>query len=246
MIIDTHAHLNTHSFKKDRFSIIEGCLLNNISLINIGTNFSDSKIAVEIAEKYPSGVYASVGIHPSEIEKEFNFSQLKELAKSKKVVAIGEIGLDYFYPSDISDFKERQKEFFLEQIKIAEELNLPIVIHSREAFDDLYEILKERKLKGVIHCFTGSVEDLERFLSLGYYIGLNGIIFKMDLDKVIKKIPNEKILIETDCPFLTPPGFYEKRNNPMSLKIIEDKICKIKGEDISQKIYENSLKLFNI
>jgi len=245
-LIDTHAHLNLHSFKKDRYSIIESCLLNNISIINVGTNFLDSKLAIEIAEKYNQGVYASIGIHPSEVEDDFDFSQLKNLAKSKKVVAIGEIGLDYFYPSSQDNFVEKQKEAFLKQIEIAEELDLPIIIHSRDAFDDLYEILKTRKLKGVVHCFTGGLKDLERFLSLGYYIGFDGIIFKTDLDEVIKNTPNEKILIETDCPFLTPPNFYDKRNNPMSLKIIEDKIFEIKGENISKQIYENSLKLFNI
>lgn len=244
--IDTHAHLNLHSFKKDRFPIIESCLLNNISLINIGTNFLDSKLAVEIAEKYSDKVYATVGIHPSEIEEGFDFEKLKELAKNKKVVAIGEIGLDYFYPSSDINFIKKQKQAFLKQIEIAEELNLPIVIHSRDAFDDLYEILKTKNLRGVIHCFSGDVKELERFLKLGYYIGFNGIIFKADLDEVIKKTPNDKILLETDCPFLTPPDFYEKRNNPLSLKIIKEKICKIKGEDITDQIYNNSLKLFNI
>jgi len=246
MIIDTHAHLNLHSFEKDRFSIIESCSLNNISLINVGTNFLDSKLAVEIAEKYNDGVHATVGIHPSEVEDDFDFSKIKELATSKKVVAIGEIGLDYFYPSSDINFVKKQKQAFLKQLEIAEELNLPIVIHSRNAFDDLYEILKTKKLRGVIHCFTGDSKELERFLALGYYIGFNGIIFKIDLDEVIKKTPNDRILIETDCPFLTPPDFYEKRNNPMSLKIIEDKIFKIKGENISKQIYDNSLKLFNI
>lgn len=242
--IDTHAHLNLHSFKKDRFSIIESCLLNNISLINIGTNFLDSKLAVEIAEKYSDKIYATVGIHPSEIEEDFDFEKLKELAKNKKVVAIGEIGLDYFYPMPLQ--KSLQKHFFTKQIEIAEELNLPIVIHSRDAFDDLYEILKTKNLRGVIHCFSGDTKELKRFLELGYYIGFNGIIFKADLDEVIKKTPNDKILLETDCPFLTPPDFYEKRNNPLSLKIIKEKICKIKGEDITDQIYNNSLKLFNI
>ena len=242
--IDTHAHLNLHSFKKDRFSIIESCLLNNISLINIGTNFLDSKLAVEIAEKYSDKVYATVGIHPSEIEEDFDFEKLKELAKNEKVVAIGEIGLDYFYPMPLG--RLLQKHFFIKQIEIAEELNLPVVIHSRDAFDDLYEILKTKNLRGVIHCFSGDTKELKRFLELGYYIGFNGIIFKADLDEVIKKTPNDKILLETDCPFLTPPDFYEKRNNPLSLKIIKDKICKIKGEDITDQIYNNSLKLFNI
>ncbi|MDD4662191.1 MAG: TatD family hydrolase [Candidatus Pacebacteria bacterium] len=247
--IDTHAHLNSEYFKKDRFLVIESCLLNQVSMINAGTNILDSALAVDIAEKYPDFVYASVGVHPSSAEEDFDIEKIKELAKSKKVVAIGEIGLDYFYSSkNISDeeFFKKQKDIFIKQLSLAEELNLPIIIHSREAFDDLYEILKTRKLKGVIHCFNGNVEDVKRFLELGYYIGFTGIIFKENLDEVIKETPNDRILIETDCPFLTPPEFYEKRNNPLSLKIIKDKICKIKGEDIGDQIYNNSLKLFNI
>lgn len=248
--IDTHAHLNFDDFKKDRFNIIEKCLLNNISMINVGTVFSDSQIAVDIGEKYDKGVYASIGIHPLYVEKEdFDKTKFKELAKSKKVIAIGEIGLDYFYNPKIlskEEYIKKQKEVFLKQICLAEELDLPLIIHIREAFDDAYEILKHKKSKGVLHCFTGSLKDLERFLNLGCYIGINGIIFKANLDEVIRNIPKDRILIETDCPFLTPPGFYDKRNNPMSVKIIKDKISEIRGEDIGEEIYNNSLRLFNI
>ncbi|MDD4358679.1 MAG: TatD family hydrolase [Candidatus Pacebacteria bacterium] len=248
--IDTHAHLNFDDFKKDRFEIIEECLLNQISMINVGTVFFDSKAAVEIAEKYDRGVYASIGLHPLYVEEEdFNIDEFKELAKSKKVIAIGETGLDYFYnPKTLSkeEYIKKQKDVFLKQIDLAEESNLPLIIHSRNAFDDLYEILKDKRVKGVIHCFTGDLKDLERFLNLGFYIGFNGIIFKTNLDEVIKNTPADRILFETDSPFLTPSEFYTKRNNPMSLKIISEKISKIKGEDILSKAYENSLKLFNI
>jgi len=248
--IDTHAHLNFDDFEKDRFQLIENCLLNQIFLINVGTIFSDSKIAIKIAEKYDKGVYASVGLHPLYVEDEdLNIECFKELAKNKKVVAIGETGLDYFYePKILSKEKyiEKQKEIFLKQIELAEELNLPLIIHSRNAFDDVYEILKNRNIKAVLHCFTGNLKDLNRFLDLGYYIGFNGIIFKANLDEVIKNTPDDRVLIETDCPFLTPPMFYEKRNNPLGVKLVMDKINKIKGENISKQVYKNSLKLFNI
>ncbi len=123
---------------------------------------------------------------------------------------------------------------------------MPLIIHSRNSFNDVYDILKDKKIKAVLHCFTGNLKDLERFLDLGYYIGFNGIIFKANLDEVIKNTPDDKILFETDCPFLTPPNFYSKKNNPMSLKIIKDRINEIKGKDIGKQVYENSLKLFNI
>lgn len=248
--IDTHAHLNFDDFKKDRFDIISKCLQNNTGMINVGTTFLDSKIATEIAQEYDKGVYASVGLHPLYIEEEdFNIDDFRELAKAKKVIAIGEAGLDYFYKPKVlskDDYIKKQKEVFLKQIILAEELGLPLIIHSRNSFDDMYELVKDKKVKAVLHCFTGNLIDLKKFLDLGYYIGFNGIIFKADLDEVIKNTPNDKILFETDCPFLTPPGFSEKKNNPLSLKIIKDKICKIKGMDITKQVYENSLKLFNI
>ena len=248
--IDTHAHLNFDDFKKDRFDVISKCLQNDIGMINVGTIFSDSKVAVDIAEKYGKGVYASVGLHPLYVEEEeFEVSKFKELLKSKKVIAIGEAGLDYFYDPKIlskNEYIKKQKEVFLKQISLAEKLNLPLIIHSRNSFDDVYDLVKDKKIKAVLHCFTGNLKDLKKFLDLGYYIGFNGIIFKADLDAVIKNTPNDKILFETDCPFLTPSSFSEKRNNPMSLTIIRNKVCEIKGIDIEKQVYENSLKLFNI
>ena len=248
--IDTHAHLNLDDFKKDKFDVAEKCLLNNISMINVGTTFSDSKVAIEIAEKYDKGIYASAGLHPLYVEDEdFDILKFRELAKNSKVVAIGEAGLDYFYnPKNMSkeEYIKKQKEVFLKQVQLAKELDLPLIIHARNSFDDVYEIVRDKNVRGVLHCFTGNLKDLKRFLELGFYIGLNGIIFKADLDEVIKNTPIDKILFETDCPFLTPPDFNEKRNNPMSLKIIKDKVCEIKGEDIGEQVYENSLRLFNI
>lgn len=248
-MIDTHAHLNFSQFDKNREEIISKCLNNNISIINIGTNYKSSCDVIEIAKKY--NLYASIGLHPLDINEDFDEKKYKELF-CDKVIAIGETGLDYWYKPKGKEkrniYKEKQKQIFIKHIDLASQLNLPLIIHCRVAFDDLHEILKQRKLKGVIHSFTGSIDELKKFLSLGYYIGINGIIFKIDLKEVIKLIPLDRILLETDCPFLSPPGF-EETNNPMSLEIIAKEIAEIKKcsvNDLIKSTDENALKLFNI
>jgi TatD DNase family protein len=313
LIIDTHAHLNFKAFDKDRDQIIKKCLQENIWMINVGTNFFSSKIAVEIAQNYEFGVYATIGLHPINIktnskvksqtlparpaggpagrqesklqvkiqnfnkedilEEDFDYQKYNRLAQNKKVVAIGEIGLDYYYKPKtkqrLEEFKNKQREIFLKQLELAQELNLPIIFHCRMAHQELIELLKQKtinppppnlpagraglrragnkqKIKGVIHCFTGNWEQAKEYLEMGLYLGFNGIIFKLDLDKVIQKIPLDKILIETDCPFLAPPG-YKERNDPMSLPIIAQKIAEIKkttSERILEKTKENAKRLF--
>jgi TatD DNase family protein len=147
--IDTHAHLNLNEFEKDKFDVINKCLENDISMINIGTTFSDSQIALDLAQKYEKGIYASIGLHPLYVEEEdFDISEFKELIKNKKVVAIGEAGLDYFYEPKVlskDDYIKKQKDVFIKQINLAEELDLPLIIHSRNSFNDVYDILKEKK-----------------------------------------------------------------------------------------------------
>jgi len=269
MIFDTHAHLNTSEFDKDREALIKECLSKGIGMINVGTNFHNSKKAVEIAEGHP-GVFASVGLHPSDIdsefmknreypeelkgllEKDFDYEKYKELAKSEKVVAIGECGLDYWYrPKGVAKremFKAEQKKVFEGQIRLAQELNLPLIIHCRSAFDDLFEVISGKGVKGVLHCFSGTKEEVERFSSLGLYFGINGIIFKMDLEEAIRKIPLNKIILETDCPYLSPKGF-EERNNPLSLNIIIKELSRITGvseEELKVITMENSQRLFNL
>jgi len=267
MIFDTHAHLNVSEFDNDRDELIKKCLKEGIGMINVGTNLKDSKKAVEIAENY-SNVFASIGLHPTSIysqvfknkeymgreellEKDFDYDAYK-LLKTKKVVAIGEIGLDYWHrPKGEAKkelFKEEQKKVFERQLDLSEELNLPVIIHCRSAFDDLFEILAKRKVRGVLHCFTGTKKEAEKALSLGLYIGIDGIIFKIDLREAIKIIPMDKILIETDCPYLAPPQF-EERNNPLSLPYIIDEIAKIKGvgiEEVEKVTLKNTKELFNI
>lgn len=269
MIFDTHAHLNFFEFNSDREDIIKKCLDSKIGMINVGTNLKSSEKAIEIAQSFDN-IYASIGLHPLNIDSEFlknkgysgeiegilekdiDIEKYRELAKNNKVVAIGEAGLDYWYKPKGTikkeSFKQEQKRIFEKQVDLAEELGLPLIIHCRSAFDDLYEIISKRKIKGVLHCFTGSIEDMKRFVSLGLYIGINGIIFKMDLKDVLANLPLDKILIETDCPYLSPLGF-EERNNPMSLDLIIQEIAKNRKEsveEIREKTTENAKNLFKL
>lgn len=270
MTIDSHAHLNFKAFEKDRDEVIEKCLKEKLWMVNIGTKYETSRKAVEIAERYKEGVYAAVGLHPihavSSLVKiktdpeegnfessgeDFDIENYRFLAESDKVVALGEIGLDYYYrpktKRKLSLFKEKQKEVFLKQLDLAKELDLPVVLHCRMAHDDLLSSLK--KHKGVIHCFTGDLDKAERYLDLGYLIGLNGIIFKMDLDKVVKEIPLDKILVETDCPYLTPPKAPTGRNEPLFVKYVIEKVASLKGisfEEVSEAAFNNARNLFKI
>ncbi len=245
MLIDTHAHLNFNIYKDDSEEVIKRSLKNDVWLINVGSQYSTSKRAVEIVEKYPEGVYAAIGLHPIHARDGFDQEKYKELVESPKVVAIGEIGLDY--KSEYSSFKEKQKEIFLEQLTLAKEVDLPVILHCRMAHQDLLEIVNS-EIKGVVHCFTGDLEQARKYLKMGFYLGFNGIIFKLDLDKIIKETPLEKILIETDCPYLTPPP-ETSRNEPIYVKYVAEKIAKIKNisyEEVSKITFENAKKLFKI
>jgi len=254
MLIDTHAHLNFNAFREDADEVIKRTLDNKIWVINVGSNYRTSKKAVEIAEKYEKGVFAAIGLHPiHSADEEIDKQKYKELAKSDKVVAIGEIGLDYY--KDYELFKEKQKEVFLEQLGLAKELGLPVIFHCRKAHEDLLEILNFQfsifnfQLKGVVHCFTGSWQEAKKYLDMGFYLGFNGIIYKLDLKEVIKKTPLEKILIETDCPYLVPPEARTERNEPIFVKHIAKKIAKIKNLDfqkVAKATTENAKKLFNL
>lgn len=277
MIIDTHSHLNFQAFEKDRDKIIESCLKKDIWMINIGTNLETSRKAVEIAENYKIGIFASVGLHPIHLEtnlvkikpdkketkekpqEKFDYEKYKRLAQSEKVIAIGEVGLDYWQKPKtkrkLSLFKEKQRELLYSQLNLACELNLPLIFHCRLAYDDLLKILKEFKksISGVIHCFTGKINYLEEFLKMGFYIGFNGIIFKkiegINFKELIQKAPLNKILLETDCPYLTPPDCKKDRNDPTCLIYILREIAKIKKEKpekIAEITTQNAFALFNL
>ena len=256
-MIDSHAHLNFKAFKNDWPQVIERSLAGDTWMINVGSNYKTSKKALDIAEKYQKGIFAAIGVHPIHAQDGFEPEDFRVLACSKKVVAIGEIGLDYY--KNYKNFKEKQKEIFLGQIKLAEELNLPLVLHCRKAHNDLLEIIKEQKIKnkkklrGVVHCFTGSWNQAKEYLNMGFYLGFNGIIYKLNLKEVIKKTPLDRILIETDCPFLTPLSVEDLaeggRNEPVFVRYIAKEIARIKNasfEQIAQGATLNTRTLFDI
>ena len=279
MLIDTHAHLNFDAFKEDIDEVLRRCLQNNVWVINVGTKYETSKKAVELAQKYKKGVFAAVGLHPIHLEtnlvkikndkeeievktkeESFDYEKYKKLAQSEKVVAIGEIGLDYYWQPKtkrkLELFKEKQRAILCQQLQLAKELNLPVIFHCRMAHQDLIQFLKEneriRPQKAVAHSFVGNLEELNEYLNFGYYIGFNGIIFKniegADFEEIIKKTPLDRILIETDCPYLTPPQI-EGRNEPIYVKYIAKKISQIKKitfEELVQITTANAKKLFNI
>ncbi len=272
MLIDTHSHLNFSAFKEDWKKIIQKCLKEDIWIINVGTKYETSKRAVEIAKEFEKGVYCAVGLHPIHLEtglvkikddiqeiefkrkeEDFDYQKYKKLAQNEKVVAIGEIGLDYYYrpktKKKLKEFKEKQKEVLLKQIELAKELNLPIIFHCRFSHPDLIDILKKVKVKkGVIHCFTGTLKEAKEYLKMGLFLGFNGIIFKRDLKEVIEKTPLDKILIETDCPYLTPPQI-EGKNTPFGVKYVAQKIAQIKGisfEEVAEITTKNARELFNL
>ena len=244
MIIDTHSHLNFKAYNTDRDEVIKRNQQEGLVCIDVGTDYNSSEKAVELAKNHEN-IYASVGMHPEVIDEGFDKEKYKELAKSKKVVAIGEIGLDYYQNPD----KEKQKQVFIEQLKLAEELNLPIIIHCRMAHADVIEILTNQKVRGVIHCFTGNWDEAQKYLELGFYLGINGIIFKLDINKTIEKCPLDKILVETDCPYLTPPMADAERNEPIFVKHIIQKITEIKEisfQEVADATTQNAKKLFRI
>ncbi|MDI6882945.1 MAG: TatD family hydrolase [Patescibacteria group bacterium] len=279
MLIDTHSHLDFKEFEKDRDEVISRAFRGGVEkIINVGTNFESSKKVVEITEKYKKGVYGAIGLHPINIiqnskvknqndnskckipedilEEDFDYEEYKDLAKSKKVVAVGEIGLDYWSKPKTKKkqeiFKQKQKEIFLKQLNLAKELNLPVIFHCRLAHQDLIQTLQHPNtptIRGVIHCFTGNWQQAKKYLEMGFYLGFNGIIFKLNLEEVIKKTPLERILIETDCPFLAPSQINTKRNEPLYVKHIAQKIAEIKKEKF-EKVYqittENAKGLFKL
>ena len=274
MIIDTHAHLNFPAFDKDRKKVIQKCLDNNIWMINAGTNFKTSQKAVEIAQEYKQGVYAAVGLHPMSLdtgliklriddqegegfEKEFDYLKYRDLAQSQNVVAIGEIGLDYYWKPKTKKrkelFKQKQKDLFLKQLELVKELDLPVIIHSRMAHNDLIDIVSGKDIKAVAHGFVGNTAQLRQYLELGFFIGFNGIIFKsiegINFEENIKITPLDRILVETDCPYLTPPQREGARNEPLFVKYVIRKIAELKNMNYTEAkdaIAENAKNFFSL
>ena len=254
MWFDSHSHLTDERFDETRDSLIASFKQENIGhALDIGTNFFDSQKAIENACKYPE-IYCAVGIHPDSVNdlKDGFQDELKRLAlSSKKVVAIGEIGLDYYWHDDN---KEIQKKRFIEQIEVARELNLPIIIHDRDAHKDCLDIVKEyaKGMTGVFHCYSGSYEMAKEILKCGFYISFAGpITFKNEkkLKEMAPKLPLDRILVETDSPYLAPVPFRGKTNCPIYVKHTGEMVALCRGEEVSvveNATYNNALKLFGI
>jgi TatD DNase family protein len=251
-MIDAHAHITDEWFD-DVQQVIERAKESGVGTIVCSSyNFLSSQKAVELASKYDN-VYANVGFHPENVDEieENSLFLLEKLAKNKKVVAIGEIGLD-FHREGFD--KEKQKKFFVEQIELANKLNLPIVVHSRDAMEKTIEILKNHppKRESLIHCFSGSVESAKILLGLGFSFSIGGVVtFKnaRALPDVVKILPKDRILLETDCPYMTPVPFRGQRNEPKNVVYIADEISRIRGESIEEVAKfstENAKRLFNL
>jgi len=249
--VDTHAHLQMKHFENDREEIIKNFENAGIFfVINVGTNIEDSIISAEFSRKY-NKIFSSIGIHPHDSKNapENYLEKLEELSKNDKVVAIGEIGLDYF--RNFSP-KEIQQKVFTEQLLLAKELQLPVIIHIRDAYEDAYSILESFgpfEKGGVIHSFSADSEWALKFVKLGFYLGIGGpITYKKNkiLREVVRMVGEDNILTETDCPYLPPQPFRGKRNEPAYVKYVVETINDIIGYDVSEILIKNAVELFEV
>jgi TatD DNase family protein len=253
MIFDSHAHYDDEAFNDDRDAVIHEIKDSGvIGVLNCGASIEGTRMSVELSGKYEF-IYAAVGIHPEHADtvNEQIINELRNLAQNVKVRAIGEIGLDYYYEENPS--REIQKEAFKLQMMLATELKLPVVIHDRDAHSDTLDILKEfPEVIGVVHCFSGSVEFAKECLKLGYYIGFTGVITFKNAKKIVevaRAVPMDRILVETDCPYMAPTPYRGKRNKSDYIKYIIEKISEIKErsiEEIEEMTIFNAKQLLKI
>lgn len=249
-IIDSHVHLNSERFDEDRDEVLKRIEENLDFVVNIGYDLESSEISVDYANKY-SFVYATIGFHPDEIEGYSDEAEkkLEELAKNKKVLAIGEIGLDYHW---MTRPKEEQWEIFRRQLRLARKLNKPVVIHTREAMEDTINILNEfPDITGILHCYPGSVETAKRMIDR-FYLGIGGVLtFKnaRKLIDVVTDIPIEKLVIETDCPYMAPTPYRGQRNEPIYTEEVAKKIAELKNisyDEVVRITNENTRKAYKM
>ncbi len=254
MLFDTHAHYDDRRFDEDRFELLDSMAENNVGLImSACASMSDIDMILKMCERYPF-MYGSAGVHPSECEglSEKDMEILKKTSQNPKIKAIGEIGLDYYY-DDVA--KDVQKKWFSRQIELAKEVDLPVIIHDREAHRDTMDILKSHnaeKVGGVLHCFSGSREMAKEVLDLGFYIAFGGTLTFKNARKtveVLEYVPLDRVVIETDAPYLAPVPVRGERNNSALMKYVAEKIAEIKGistDEVERITYENGKKLFKI
>ena len=240
MIFDSHAHYDDEAFDKDRDRLLSTLEEQGVGcIVNVGASFQGAKDSVELSMRYPH-VYAAVGVHPDHVGEldEAKMQQLREMCAMKKTVAVGEIGLDYYWDKSFVDL---QKEVYVKQILLANKLNLPIVIHDREAHKDAYDLLLEynQSSKALFHCFSGSVEFMRECVKKGWYIALGGVVtFKnaVKMKDVAREIPLDKLVLETDSPYLTPVPFRGKPNTPAYVRYVAEEIANLRQIPLNELI----------
>ena len=254
MIFDTHAHYDDEAFDKDRISLLPSLPSQGIeAVVNISASIQTTKNTLKLIETYPF-FYGAVGVHPNETGElnENLLNWLKEVARHPKVVAIGEIGLDYYWNEPD---RETQKHWFIRQLNLAREVGLPVIIHSRDAAKDTLDIMKSQKsdeIGGVIHCFSYGKDLAREDLSMGFYLGIGGVVtFKnaKKLKEVVEYMPMDKMVLETDCPYLSPEPFRGTRNSSLNLPYVVKAVSEIKGiseEKIIEITYKNAKDLYRI
>ena len=254
MIFDTHAHYDDEAFDEDRDELLKSMQSGGIGrIVNVGASLRGVQATYDLMRKYDF-IYGALGVHPDEVGElnEEKMQWLKGLLSHEKAVAVGEIGLDYYWDKESH---ELQKEWFKKQMELAKEVDLPVIVHSREAAQDTFDLIKSEHAGttgGVIHCFSGSKEMAKEYIKMGYYIGVGGVVtFKNArvLKEVVESIPLERILTETDCPYLAPVPFRGKRNCSAYISYVLDMIAELKGisrEEAEQVTYENARNMYRI
>lgn len=257
-IFDSHCHPQMAQYNNDRDEVIQRAFDAGVSMICVGMDLETSKQAIELAQKH-EGIWATVGLHPNDnLNEKFEPDKYRELLQQEKVVAFGEIGLDY-YRTEKPEDQKFQKERFEQQLRLAEKLKIPVILHSRDAgkgstgkvHEDMINILKNNFSGiGVAHSFTGTIEDAKKYLELGFNLGFNGILtFARQYDEMIKYVPLDRILLETDAPFLTPEPYRGKRNEPAHVVEVAKKLAELKNEPyekVIEQTTENCKRLFGL
>ena len=260
MIFESHAHYDDRQFDVDRETLLENLPFQNVGVIvNVGSDIRSSKESITLAHQYDY-IYAAIGVHPDEVDtmKEADMEELSHMAKEDKVVAIGEIGLDYFRKEG-NAYKNVQKEWFCRQLDLAKEIEKPVIIHSRVAAEDTIQILSDFRKEnpqienpGVIHCYSYSPELAKEYVAMGFYIGIGGVVTFKNAKKLVEtvaQIPLERILVETDSPYLCPEPNRGKRNDSSQIRYVMDRIADIRGiapEEVEKQTEMNARKMYRL